>query len=214
MYAGAVFIQLALKWNIYLAVVLLLSVTALYTVAGDLSSLAMFKPVALLLEKLQESPCSFINLIMCCRGSGCSYLHRRCSDCHHAGRSTHPHGLQSVKAWTQPLCTSSGGFMFHYSSLSPLSRLCRGWRLERSDAGIRRRHPHSPRAQLHMRHPSRGRLPHLQRPGDLWPSLAWRHHRHVSPLHVVLVLWSGTFRIFSIRWYFNLFCTWHRALSL
>ncbi|XP_037544898.1 sodium/myo-inositol cotransporter 2 isoform X4 [Nematolebias whitei] len=34
MYAGAVFIQLALKWNIYLAVVLLLSVTALYTVAG------------------------------------------------------------------------------------------------------------------------------------------------------------------------------------
>lgn len=37
MYAGAVFIQLALRWNIYLAVVLLLSVTALYTVAGDLS---------------------------------------------------------------------------------------------------------------------------------------------------------------------------------
>lgn len=36
MYAGAVFIQLALQWNIYLAVVLLLSVTALYTVAGDL----------------------------------------------------------------------------------------------------------------------------------------------------------------------------------
>lgn len=37
MYAGAVFIQLALQWNIYLAVVLLLSVTALYTVAGDRS---------------------------------------------------------------------------------------------------------------------------------------------------------------------------------
>ncbi|XP_069569537.1 sodium/myo-inositol cotransporter 2 isoform X2 [Brachyistius frenatus] len=34
MYAGAVFIQLALQWNIYLAVVLLLSITALYTVTG------------------------------------------------------------------------------------------------------------------------------------------------------------------------------------
>ncbi|XP_045884743.1 sodium/myo-inositol cotransporter 2 [Micropterus dolomieu] len=38
MYAGAVFIQLALQWNIYLAVVLLLSVTALYTVAGGLAA--------------------------------------------------------------------------------------------------------------------------------------------------------------------------------
>uniref|UniRef100_A0A3B5PPA9 Sodium/myo-inositol cotransporter 2 n=1 Tax=Xiphophorus maculatus TaxID=8083 RepID=A0A3B5PPA9_XIPMA len=38
MYAGAVFIQLALKWNIYLAVVLLLAVTALYTVAGGLAA--------------------------------------------------------------------------------------------------------------------------------------------------------------------------------
>lgn len=36
MYAGALFIQLALQWNIYLAVVLLLSITAVYTVAGDL----------------------------------------------------------------------------------------------------------------------------------------------------------------------------------
>lgn len=36
MYAGALFIQMALQWNIYLAVTLLLSVTALYTVAGDL----------------------------------------------------------------------------------------------------------------------------------------------------------------------------------
>nr|XP_046272267.1 sodium/myo-inositol cotransporter 2 [Scatophagus argus] len=38
MYAGALFIQLALRWNIYLAVVLLLSVTALYTVAGGLAT--------------------------------------------------------------------------------------------------------------------------------------------------------------------------------
>lgn len=38
MYAGALFIQLALQWNIYLAVVLLLLVTAIYTVAGELQS--------------------------------------------------------------------------------------------------------------------------------------------------------------------------------
>uniref|UniRef100_A0A8D3D7G3 Sodium/myo-inositol cotransporter 2 n=1 Tax=Scophthalmus maximus TaxID=52904 RepID=A0A8D3D7G3_SCOMX len=38
MYAGALFIQLALQWDIYLAIVLLLSVTALYTVAGGLAA--------------------------------------------------------------------------------------------------------------------------------------------------------------------------------
>ncbi|XP_068191980.1 sodium/myo-inositol cotransporter 2 isoform X2 [Antennarius striatus] len=38
MYAGAVFIQLALQWNIYLSVVLLLSITAIYTVAGGLAA--------------------------------------------------------------------------------------------------------------------------------------------------------------------------------
>lgn len=35
MYAGAVFIQQALGWNIYLAVIVLLIITALYTVAGE-----------------------------------------------------------------------------------------------------------------------------------------------------------------------------------
>ncbi|XP_042585870.1 sodium/myo-inositol cotransporter 2 isoform X1 [Cyprinus carpio] len=38
MYAGAVFIQQALQWNIYLAVVLLLGITALYTIAGGLAA--------------------------------------------------------------------------------------------------------------------------------------------------------------------------------
>ncbi|XP_033999104.1 sodium/myo-inositol cotransporter 2 [Trematomus bernacchii] len=38
MYAGALFIQLALQWNIYIAVVMLLSITALYTVAGGLAA--------------------------------------------------------------------------------------------------------------------------------------------------------------------------------
>ncbi|XP_058509908.1 sodium/myo-inositol cotransporter 2 [Solea solea] len=38
MYAGALFIQLALQWNIYLAVLLLLTITALYTVAGGLAA--------------------------------------------------------------------------------------------------------------------------------------------------------------------------------
>lgn len=48
MYAGALFIQLALQWNIYLAVLLLLSITAFYTVAGDLSHhLYGFRPITL-----------------------------------------------------------------------------------------------------------------------------------------------------------------------
>ncbi|XP_030646704.1 sodium/myo-inositol cotransporter 2 [Chanos chanos] len=38
MYAGAVFIQEALQWNIYLAVVLLLAITAVYTIAGGLAA--------------------------------------------------------------------------------------------------------------------------------------------------------------------------------
>ncbi|KAF7644579.1 hypothetical protein LDENG_00219640 [Lucifuga dentata] len=38
MYAGALFIKLALQWDIYFAVGLLLSVTALYTVAGGLAA--------------------------------------------------------------------------------------------------------------------------------------------------------------------------------
>ncbi|XP_060946649.1 sodium/myo-inositol cotransporter 2 [Limanda limanda] len=38
MYAGALFIQLALQWNIYVAIVLLLSITGLYTVAGGLAA--------------------------------------------------------------------------------------------------------------------------------------------------------------------------------
>ncbi|XP_051995606.1 sodium/myo-inositol cotransporter 2 [Xyrauchen texanus] len=38
MYAGAVFIQQALQWNIYIAVVLLLGITAVYTIAGGLAA--------------------------------------------------------------------------------------------------------------------------------------------------------------------------------
>ncbi|XP_043091672.1 sodium/myo-inositol cotransporter 2 isoform X2 [Puntigrus tetrazona] len=38
MYAGAVFIQQALQWDIYLAVFLLLGITAVYTVAGGLAA--------------------------------------------------------------------------------------------------------------------------------------------------------------------------------
>ncbi|XP_077475920.1 sodium/myo-inositol cotransporter 2 [Stigmatopora argus] len=38
MYAGALFIKMALQWDIYLALVLLLAVTALYTVAGGLAA--------------------------------------------------------------------------------------------------------------------------------------------------------------------------------
>ncbi|XP_028841169.1 sodium/myo-inositol cotransporter 2 isoform X1 [Denticeps clupeoides] len=38
MYAGAVFIQQALRWNIYLAVVVLIAITAFYTIAGGLAA--------------------------------------------------------------------------------------------------------------------------------------------------------------------------------
>ena len=49
MYAGALFIKLALQWNIYLAIVLLLSITAVYTVAGDDStSFAILKHIRVL----------------------------------------------------------------------------------------------------------------------------------------------------------------------
>ncbi|KAI8513476.1 Sodium/glucose cotransporter 4 [Branchiostoma belcheri] len=37
-FAGAVFIQQSLKWDLYLAVVLLLAITAVYTVTGGLSA--------------------------------------------------------------------------------------------------------------------------------------------------------------------------------
>ena len=35
MYAGALFIQQALGWNLYVAIVSLLFITAIYTVAGN-----------------------------------------------------------------------------------------------------------------------------------------------------------------------------------
>ncbi|XP_034046949.1 sodium/myo-inositol cotransporter 2 [Thalassophryne amazonica] len=38
MYAGALFIQMALQWDIYFAVILLLAITAVYTVAGGLAA--------------------------------------------------------------------------------------------------------------------------------------------------------------------------------
>lgn len=38
MFSGAVFIQQALGWNIYVAVIALLCITALYTVTGKTSS--------------------------------------------------------------------------------------------------------------------------------------------------------------------------------
>lgn len=85
MYAGALFIQLALQWNIYLAVTLLLSITAIYTVAGDLLTVfARSHPGALL-----SASCCYVP-----RWSGGRHLHRRCSDGHHAGGIPHPHGLQ------------------------------------------------------------------------------------------------------------------------
>jgi len=38
LFAGAIFIQEALGWNLYLAMVILLAITALYTVTGGLAA--------------------------------------------------------------------------------------------------------------------------------------------------------------------------------
>lgn len=40
MFSGAVFIQQALGWNIYVAVIALLCITALYTVTGKKNSMS------------------------------------------------------------------------------------------------------------------------------------------------------------------------------
>ena len=58
MYADALFIQLALRWNIYVAIVLLLSITALYTVAGDDStSFAILKHIQIVIYRLLHVLC-------------------------------------------------------------------------------------------------------------------------------------------------------------
>lgn len=64
MYAGAVFIQLALQWDIYLAVVLLLSVTAVYTVAGDLSV------VETICLDIEYRYCYSVYITVCCLPGG------------------------------------------------------------------------------------------------------------------------------------------------
>lgn len=90
MYAGALFIQLALQWNIYLAVTLLLSITALYTVAGDLLIYWWCSPD----HSWERCSLLVVSVLLCPRWSGGRHLHRRCSNGHHAGGILHPHGLQ------------------------------------------------------------------------------------------------------------------------
>ncbi|KAM8843910.1 sodium/myo-inositol cotransporter 2 isoform 3-T3 [Spinachia spinachia] len=65
MYAGALFIQLALQWNIYWAVLMLLSITAFYTVAGDFCSSGHLK-----VEKTSAD--AFRCSICACVTVGCS----------------------------------------------------------------------------------------------------------------------------------------------
>lgn len=123
MYAGALFIQLALQWNIYLAVVLLLSITALYTVAGELSpSLTILHTSCLEIVRSQTWECSLFLVLyvtgccwLCPRWSGCSHLHRCCSNCYHGGRISHPHGLQWVNhMWLHTMPSHHQHFIFHF----------------------------------------------------------------------------------------------------
>lgn len=72
-----------------------------------------------------------------------------------------------------------------------MCRFCGGWRLECFHGGLRQSHPINSCTQLDLWHPPRRCFPHIQRSSDFWPPLAWCYCRHVHPLHVVLVLWSG-----------------------
>lgn len=125
MYAGAVFIQQALGWNIYLAVIVLLIITALYTVAGE------FVCFWLVLQYRYWSPdiklnqthnslrkthmTCFIIMIMTMaavhlyfeeclfRWPGSRHLHWCSSDCHHADRGPDTYGFQYVVSFS-PIC--------------------------------------------------------------------------------------------------------------
>lgn len=48
--------------------------------------------------EMLRSCCLLLVSLSCLRWSGCSYLHRCCTNCYHAGRIAYPHGLQWVKS--------------------------------------------------------------------------------------------------------------------
>lgn len=111
MYAGAVFIQQALGWNLYLAVILLLVITALYTVAGEIMGFWLVRMYWSAYIMLNQSHNRFRKthmkyfiitiMIMATahvffRWSCSRHLHWRSSDCHHADRGPDTYGFQYV----------------------------------------------------------------------------------------------------------------------
>lgn len=105
LYSGALFVQVCLGWNLYLSTVLMLVVTALYTIAGT-------KTKTLYLTKNSLS-----GLLLCICGlvlktvlhtlpfrwTRCCHLHGHSADIHHDCRSNHPNNYWYVQF---PLLTS------------------------------------------------------------------------------------------------------------
>lgn len=164
MYAGALFIQLALQWNIYIAVVLLLSITAVYTIAGELSSHRKKKP-----KKSQQewTELFFFFTSVCCDSGGLAaviYTDAAQTVIMLAGSLI----LMGFSKWEHDKRHTLGSAELPGLILGVfLTRLCAGRRLERSAGRLRQRHTVRHRAKLHLRHPPRRRLPPVQRPRRL-----------------------------------------------
>lgn len=64
MFAGALFVQQALGWNLYFAIILLLSITAIYTVVGKSHNLIL---KMLCWHKWLATPlmCGFVLVYVC-----------------------------------------------------------------------------------------------------------------------------------------------------
>lgn len=64
MYAGALFIQQALHWDLYIAVVCLLAITAVYTVAGTWLSFRSYHRSCLMSRvRSRNAPCILVLVI-------------------------------------------------------------------------------------------------------------------------------------------------------
>lgn len=168
MYAGALFIQLALQWNIYIAVVLLLSITAVYTIAGELSSRPRCKNKK---AKLSWTELFFFPSV--CVVTQAAWLQSstrtppRPSSCWPDPSSSWPSvsGSAAAAPRSERRAPHSASRCLHFVVF--IVRLCGGRRLERSVGRLRQRHTVRHRAKLHLRHPPRRRLPPVQGPGQL-----------------------------------------------
>lgn len=146
MYAGALFIQLALQWNIYLAVVLLLSITALYTVAGDVfHHLHGFRQIGLSsAAQCSFSPCS------CVPGGLAAVIYTDA-----AQTAIMLLGSLILMGFSESATLTCPRITATLSNHDVHLRLCRSRGLGGFDGGIQQRDTIDPRAELHLRNPPR-----------------------------------------------------------